>query len=121
MGWRHGGDVQVTDRVGPGPDALHCGSVFEPDQAWQEAEIARVYRQSGRRSTYLGDYHTHPGGRPRPSRRDREVARLIASSPEARIARPIMMIVGLTAAGMVRARAFEWTGRRLRSIRLVIG
>src|SRR3989442_1461190 len=57
-----GRQVVITDAVGPGPQAAHRRTSFEPDHEFQEAEIRRLYRGSGRRLAYLGDWHTHPRG-----------------------------------------------------------
>lgn len=86
--------IVVTAVVGPGPAARHQRLQFAPDQEWQAKLVARLYELSGRRHTYLGDWHTHPGGAPRPSRKDQRVARLIAGAPAARVPEPIMLIVG---------------------------
>lgn len=84
----------VTGIVGPGPDAQHSPSGFEPDADWQQGELERVYADSGRITTYLGDWHTHPRGPARPSRKDRRTARRIARSKEARAPAPLMLIAG---------------------------
>src|SRR5689334_17122746 len=77
MGYWHGTDTAViTAIIEAGPGALHERYNFEPDQQWQVEQIARHYSASGRRETYIGDWHTHPaantGGL---SRTDRGVLR----------------------------------------------
>ena len=54
------------------------------DAAW-DASQGRV--------TFLGDWHTHPGGPPHPSDRDRNAASLLATDPDFRTPRPMMAIV----------------------------
>lgn len=98
LGWRNGVDVVVSHVVGPGPDAQHDRTAFHPDSAWQAATIGELYEESGRRLEYLGDWHTHPGGRPWPSRRDERTLRRIAVASEARCPDPIMVILGIGAA-----------------------
>lgn len=95
MGYWHGAHVIViTAVVGPGPGALHERYSFEPDQEWQLAEIARQYQTSGRRETYLGDWHTHPCAKSgQLSRRDRRVLRRIINTPAARVQYPVMMLL----------------------------
>jgi integrative and conjugative element protein (TIGR02256 family) len=94
LGYEAGGnDVVVCSLIGAGPEAKRRRSGFEPDGEWQEGEIARAYEQSGRIHTYLGDWHSHPDGAARPSRRDRDTARRIAKHREARAPRPLMLIV----------------------------
>lgn len=103
LGWRNGADVVVSHVVGPGPDAQHERTAFHPDSTWQAARISELYEESGRRLEYLGDWHTHPYGRPWPSRRDERTLRHIAGSSEARCPDPIMLILGSTEADGVSA------------------
>lgn len=92
--WRDHSSVVVCDMIGPGPGAHHHAGSFQPDQEWQLREIARIYERSGRRTTYLGDWHTHPrAARGYVSRTDRGVLRQIISSPEARCPRPLMALL----------------------------
>src|SRR5947209_19058204 len=56
------GQCTVTEIIGPGPRAKHCRTSFEPDYDFQEEQVAVAYGQSRRRDTYIGDWHTHPGG-----------------------------------------------------------
>ena len=98
LGWRSGVDVVVSHVVGPGPGAHHERTTFHPDSAWQAERIVELYELSGRRLEYLGDWHTHPGGRPWPSRRDERTLRHIAAASEARCPDPIMVILGTGAA-----------------------
>jgi integrative and conjugative element protein (TIGR02256 family) len=58
--WADDRTAVVTQAIGPGPNAYHHRHRFAPDQEWQTTEIAEYYRASGRRETYLGDWHTHP-------------------------------------------------------------
>lgn len=95
LGWHaaDGRDLLAAAMIGPGPDAVHKRTRFEPDSAWQRRELSRVYRDSGRILTYLGDWHSHPGGSDTPSRRDERTARRIARHRSARVREPIMVIV----------------------------
>ena len=83
----------VTATVGPGPDAVHAPYRFVPDHAYQEREVARHYRASGRTETYLGDWHSHPTAGAYLSPRDRKTLRSIARDPDARAPTPLMMVV----------------------------
>lgn len=85
-------EVVITQVVGPGSDAIHGYGYFKPDHEWQEKEIARVYAESGRKVTYLGDWHSHPYGNNKLSWRDRKTLYNIASLYEARAPIPIMGI-----------------------------
>lgn len=83
----------VADMVGPGPDALHGPNGFVPDAEYQEMEIAQRYETSGRIVTYMGDWHSHPGGSGRVSRLDLRTLHTIAREPAARAPAPIMLVV----------------------------
>lgn len=107
----------VTDLVGAGPAASYSVSEFVPDGRWQESEIARIYRASGRRTTYLGDWHSHPDGFLNPSRRDHRTARAIARHPPARVRRPLMLI-GAREDGAWRVAAFRLCRRKLRPMQI---
>lgn len=92
--WHDASAVVITAAIGAGPGALHERYNFEPDQEWQVAEIAKRYEATGRRETYLGDWHTHPDAKSgHLSRLDRAVLRRIIISPAARAQNPLMMIL----------------------------
>lgn len=87
------GELVITDAVGPGPLAIHKVNAFVPDSDYHCSEIARIYRDSGRLYTYLGDWHTHPDDNYRLSRKDSRTLRKIARSPSARARAPIMGVL----------------------------
>lgn len=95
MGWWADGDTAaITAMIGPGPDAYRGPHSFQPDEAWQLDQIARHYAASGRRETYLGDWHSHPGA---PAGNlswiDRRVLRRVITTPSARCPTPLTIIV----------------------------
>jgi len=90
--WSHQ-DVVITDIVGPGPKAVHRRFSFTPDAKWQEKEVARIYEESGRIITYLGDWHSHPFGTSRLSFKDIVTLFRVAVHKPARAPRPIMGIL----------------------------
>lgn len=85
--------VVITQVIGPGPASSRSTVSFEPDADYQQREIDRIYLDSGRVHSYLGDWHSHPQPSPRPSARDRRTLRAIANTREARAPNPIMGIV----------------------------
>lgn len=92
--WSPVGEAVITAMIGPGPDALHERYRFQPDQEWQLDEIARHYERSGRRETYLGDWHSHPDSTAASlSGLDHSVLRRVIRTPEARCSSPLMMIL----------------------------
>lgn len=88
------GDVVVTDLISAGPGAKRRKYSFEPDQEYQLTEIERLFILSNGKTTYLGDWHSHPTNSPVLSRKDEKTLLNIALSAEARCPHPIMVVVG---------------------------
>jgi integrative and conjugative element protein (TIGR02256 family) len=99
LGYRSGDDAVVVAVIGPGPAAQRTASTFLPDAGWQQDRLAEVYAASGRTTAYLGDWHTHPGGRPVLSPRDRRTLRRIAGHRPARQPRPLSAVLAPAADG----------------------
>ena len=89
-----GGGIVITKIIGPGPNAKHEPYNFEGDSDWQCNEVGRIYDESGRTTTYLGDWHTHPKSSPRLSDLDIECLDKIANNPDARCPEPVMLVLG---------------------------
>lgn len=116
LGWREGDDSVVARVLGPGPKARHGRRFFEPDSEWQNEQGRRIYRQSGRTVAFLGDWHTHPLGAPRPSGQDKRTARILAEDADFRTPVPLYAIAGrrgrrgLALGHRWRLAMFEWQG-----------
>lgn len=110
--------VKVTSWIGPGPKAVHRRRRFEPDSNWQTDRIASAYGDSGRITTYLGDWHSHPGGSARPSRLDSKTARAISRSRPARVPHPLMVIMW-DESEQWRVNAYRLHWRRLRPAKIL--
>jgi integrative and conjugative element protein (TIGR02256 family) len=93
--WSSESNVVITHVIGPGPRARHTRYAFYPDLDFHDREIERIYIESGRINTYLGDWHTHPQGGNNTSQRDRKTLLNIASAPEARAPKPLMAILSI--------------------------
>lgn len=93
IGYDAGNGLVVTAITGPGPRAIHEPDAFIPDYVYQDGEIERIYRESGRRHTYLGDWHSHPDGGAALSSRDKRTLRRIARHGPAMVSAPIMGIL----------------------------
>jgi integrative and conjugative element protein (TIGR02256 family) len=93
MGYRTRGSVVITDVVGAGPNATHAQTFYRSDLAHERREIARIYEQSNRMHSYLGDWHTHPAGLLKLSRKDKVALKSVATCKEARVQRPITGIL----------------------------
>jgi integrative and conjugative element protein (TIGR02256 family) len=123
FGWREGRATVVARVVGPGPNARHGVRWFEPDTAWQVVQGRRIYAESGRTIAYLGDWHTHPFGAPRPSSQDAETAKLIARDARFRAPTPLYAILGRSVRSLASLRPwrlviYEWHDGRFVSPRL---
>jgi integrative and conjugative element protein (TIGR02256 family) len=94
MGYKLREIFYVTDIVGPGRKAIHDHSSFTPDNHFHQTEMARIYIESGRIHTYLGDWHTHPGQKAYLSERDKKTLHNISSFRPSRLQEPIMIILG---------------------------
>jgi integrative and conjugative element protein (TIGR02256 family) len=86
---------------GPGPRARHRPMSFVPDREAVERAIDQVWAAGERRYRYVGSWHTHPRGRPTPSRRDRQTAREMSPDAGLNLPRPLIMIQS------------TWPGRRI--------
>lgn len=95
------GSVVVAEATGPGPLARRTANSFHPDVAWQRHELAHRYATSGRINTYLGDWHSHPGGAVNLSRTDRQTLRRIARTSTARAPDALMAVVAPDADGCI--------------------
>jgi integrative and conjugative element protein (TIGR02256 family) len=88
-----GTQVVVHACVGPGPRAVHRRHGFVPDHVYHELETARIYADSGRLWSYLGDWHSHPSGTLVLSRTDRRTLARIARTRDARVPKPLMIVL----------------------------
>ena len=94
VGYEAGEDVVVTNVIRAGPRARRTTVEFEPDAEYQLEQIALLYAASGRLHTYIGDWHTHPGGPANCSYKDKNALRTISRDPASRCPRPVMLILG---------------------------
>jgi integrative and conjugative element protein (TIGR02256 family) len=101
LGYRAEGELVVVDATGPGPNACHRRFSFNPDGCWQREQLAKIYRETDGVLTYLGDWHTHPGGLPLPSAQDKATAAAVAAAPRARTANPLTLIAGISASDVL--------------------
>lgn len=110
-------EVVVTDVIGGGPAAIETEESFCPDGPWQREELAGRYRDSGRITTYLGDWHSHPAGIAAPSSRDRRTAKKISRTRDARMARPLTLILSCDD-GEWSAFGYRYSRRRFWSVKI---
>lgn len=104
-----GNDVVVELLSNAGPQAEHTPGRYVPDYEFDIEFVAKAYGDSGRSTTYLGDWHTHPGGAPTPSLTDRRALWRVARCQEARQAFPVSLILGVVEDAW-DLRAYELSG-----------
>jgi integrative and conjugative element protein (TIGR02256 family) len=92
--WSDPAVAVVTAMIEGGPSSVRQRHSFTPDRQWEQMEVERHYFGSGRRETYIGDWHTHPDEvSAYPSWTDRRCLKNIIRSPEARVSHPIMILM----------------------------
>lgn len=92
--WANEHEAVITAIIGPGTNAIHTTNSYVPDQEYHVQEITRIYHESGRTETYLGDWHTHPNAEAYLSPRDKKTIKNIANYKPARLNKPLMLILG---------------------------
>lgn len=85
----------ITDTIPAGPRAERRKRRFVPDGEWQQTRLTDTYKRSHRITTYLGDWHSHPFGHPRPSWVDRKTFARVAASEDSGTRFPLMLILTL--------------------------
>lgn len=90
--WADASNIVVTQMTTAGPKAKHLLTSYLPDDEYDRQAVEQIYGRSRGIETYLGDWHTHPGGICRLSSTDRAVLRLVAFDDLAANPRPIMAI-----------------------------
>ncbi|MHB8892842.1 MAG: Mov34/MPN/PAD-1 family protein [Candidatus Limnocylindrales bacterium] len=93
LGWRNGDDAVIQQVVDAGPRAQRWPTGMRPDAEYQATKVAAAFEATDGAVTYLGDWHSHPGTTPTPSRRDRKTLRNIATDADAQCPEPLMLIV----------------------------
>jgi integrative and conjugative element protein (TIGR02256 family) len=87
-------DIVITEIIGPGSNAKHEPYNFEGDYDYHTSEVGKIYDESGRTITYLGDWHTHPKSSPQLSDLDIQCLENIAKNQESRCPNPVMLVLG---------------------------
>lgn len=86
-------DCVIAIAYGPGPGARHRVRSLIPDRVATQRAIWEVHSRSHGAFSYIGEWHTHPGGTARPSQRYVDTLATIASEPPVDVPEPIMVIV----------------------------
>ena len=81
----------VTHATPPGPPGTRFGVHVTGDG--HRVRFDEAWDASGGHVTFLGDWHTHPGGPTVPSERDRQAMEKLATQPGYRTPEPLVIIV----------------------------
>lgn len=121
LGRRLADTIHISHVIGGGPGAISTTTSFVPDRDWQYDRIDELFQETRGRIEYLGDWHTHPGGNPLPSRTDRALLRSTARNPACRCPMPVMIIVGTDSSTewVARAHLYVPPSARLRRGRVL--
>jgi integrative and conjugative element protein (TIGR02256 family) len=101
----------VTGLIDAGPKAKRTRWRFEPDGLWQQQLLETAYEDSGRVTTYLGDWHSHPRGRAIPSATDRRTYAKVAAETDSQTSSPVVLIAAPDAREHLRAYTIDRHGR----------
>ncbi|RKD21687.1 hypothetical protein BEP19_13710 [Ammoniphilus oxalaticus] len=82
----------VTDVSGPGPDAIHQPFSIRFDEKYCERK-ARQLERRGKHLRYIGDWHSHPFSKLKPSKVDKQSFSFKAMN-HYRTPTPLMIIAG---------------------------
>lgn len=86
-----GSTVRVERATGPRPSDHRGFTAFVPNRLAERREIKRLFKKD---LHYVGDWHTHPEGQPRPSQIDIQNVCDIFQKSRHELANFVMVIVG---------------------------
>jgi integrative and conjugative element protein (TIGR02256 family) len=78
LGCYRGSHIQIVRCTTPMPLDRRLWNLFDRRDPGHQRRASRCWRDSGRTTTYVGEWHTHPEPVPMPSLRDRQTWREIA-------------------------------------------
>lgn len=119
-----GGRVaQVERALGVRRGARQGRSHFYRPSDAVDGQLAEIYRASGGRTYYLGEWHSHPGSAPGPSGTDLHTMHDLARSPMVATDTPVLLILegDVGALPTLRCLVVEATGRAIHGSYLGVG
>jgi integrative and conjugative element protein (TIGR02256 family) len=92
FGYETAGDLVIARVIGPGPKAHHRRTRLIADPEHLQRVIDETHAETDGRLSYIGEWHTHPLGRARPSATDEETTARIAGLRGTDLPRPLVLI-----------------------------
>lgn len=99
----------ISAVINAGHNSKATSATFEPDYEWQQKALNQAFTENPDLE-YLGDWHSHPGGRVLPSSTDVQLLTTIRAEPLAQCPNPLMLICGGRRVWVSRAFAFTARG-----------
>jgi integrative and conjugative element protein (TIGR02256 family) len=84
--------IVITNASGPGPGAVHLPHAIQFDESYCERRVRQLQRR-GKHYKYIGDWHSHPYSKLKPSKIDQR-SFFVKSLTHYRISSPLMIITG---------------------------
>lgn len=103
----------ITAVINAGHNSTATATAFEPDYKWQQNVLNNAFAGDPDLQ-YLGDWHSHPGGRVVPSSTDVQLLATIRAEPLALCPNPVMLICGGRRSWESRAFGFSARGAVIR-------
>lgn len=82
VGAYRGPHLEISSFTVPGPKDLRRPYSFVKQDPSHQRSATRVWKRSGGKDTYVGEWHTHPFGMPGPSMTDKQGWREIAAAAQ---------------------------------------
>jgi integrative and conjugative element protein (TIGR02256 family) len=99
--------VVITDATGPGPSAVHSPNAIQFDDKYCERKV-RWLASRGKPNRYVGDWHSHPFSKLKPSKMD-QYSFSVKSLTQYQITNPLMIIT--SSAPLVSIESFIYAGK----------
>lgn len=96
----------VTEATAPPKDSSYGHNWFQRGVAGLKSLLARRWKNTGRRTFYIGEWHFHPIEKVVPSKDDYKQMQDISNSTNYHCNEPIMLIIGEDIIGTRPVRAF---------------
>ena len=87
-------NTAVIEKVMTPMRIISSPMIFKRVASFLNKCLVKVFNQSNGQTLYLGEWHSHPDGRPLPSHKDFIAMKRIAFSESVRIQTPILLIIG---------------------------